>query len=88
LFAYHTGPATVHVQVFDEGFRVPVRIFREAIARSPALHRLMQSYAFALFNQVAQLAACDHFHDVEQRCSCRVLMGARAHTQRQLPANA
>ena len=74
LFGYDTGPATVHVQVHGEGFRVPVRAFREAIARSPALHRLMQSYAFALFNQVAQLAACNHFHDVEQRCSRWVLM--------------
>ena len=74
MFAYHTGPATVHVQVPGEGFRVPVRAFREAIARSPALHRLMKSYAFVLFNQIAQLAACNHFHDVEQRCSRWVLM--------------
>jgi len=32
LFGCDNGPATVHVQVPGEGFRVPARVFREAIA--------------------------------------------------------
>jgi len=33
----------------------------------------MLHYAHAFFNQVAQSAACNHFHSVEQRC-CRWLL--------------
>jgi CRP-like cAMP-binding protein len=74
LFGFDTGPATVHMQIPGDGMRIPARIFRDALARSPALQRLMQCYAFALFNQVAQLVACNHFHDVEQRCARWMLM--------------
>jgi CRP-like cAMP-binding protein len=74
LFGDDIGSATVHVEVPGEGLRLPARVFRDAIGRSPALHRLMQKYAFAYFNQVAQLVACNHFHDVEQRCARWLLM--------------
>jgi CRP-like cAMP-binding protein len=33
----------------------------------------MHRYAHALFNQVAQSAACNHFHSLEQRC-CRWML--------------
>jgi CRP-like cAMP-binding protein len=74
LFGFDTGPVTVHVEVPGEGLRLPTRIFRECVARSTALQRLMQSYAFALFDQVAQVAACNQFHDVEQRSARWLLM--------------
>jgi hypothetical protein len=34
----------------------------------------MLHYAHAFFNQVAQSAACNHFHSLEQRCSRWLLM--------------
>ena len=74
LFGFDTGPATVHMQIPGDGSRLPARVFRDQMGRSPALHRLIQGYAFAFFNQVAQLAACNHFHDVEQRCARWMLM--------------
>lgn len=74
LFGFDTGPITAHVQIPGEGLRLPARIFRECIARSAALQRLMHTYAFALFNQVAQIAACNQFHDVEQRTARWLLM--------------
>lgn len=74
LFGLDAGPATVHMQIPGEGLRLPARIFRDALARSPSLQRLMQNYAFAMFNQVTQLAACNHFHDVEQRCARWMVM--------------
>jgi CRP-like cAMP-binding protein len=82
LFGVDTGPATVHMEIPGEGLRLPARVFREAVARSPALQKLMQGYAFALFNQLAQLAACNHFHDVEQRCARWLLM-----VQDRMPGN-
>ena len=74
LFGQDTGPGTVHVEVPGEGYRMPARAFRDLLARSSTLQDLMQRYAFAMFNQVAQLAACNQFHEVEQRCSRWLLM--------------
>jgi hypothetical protein len=34
----------------------------------------MHRYAHALFNQVAQSAACNHFHSIRQRCCRWILM--------------
>ena len=38
------------------------------------MRRVMLRYAHALFNQVAQSAACNHFHTLEQRCRRWMLM--------------
>jgi hypothetical protein len=32
------------------------------------MRAVMLRYAHAFFNQVAQSAACNHFHSLEQRC--------------------
>ncbi len=40
----------------------------------------MLRYVHALFNQVAQSAACNHFHSLEQRC-CRWLLMTRDRMQ-------
>jgi CRP-like cAMP-binding protein len=37
------------------------------------MRAVMLRYAHAFFNQVAQSAACNHFHSLEQRC-CRWLL--------------
>ena len=37
------------------------------------MRNVMLRYAHAFFNQVAQSAACNHFHSLEQRC-CRWLL--------------
>jgi len=65
---------TVHVQIPGEGLRMPARVFREAVSSSPALLNLLQRYGLALFNQVTQVAACNRFHDVEQRTARWLLM--------------
>jgi CRP-like cAMP-binding protein len=37
------------------------------------MRTVMLRYAHAFFNQVAQSAACDHFHSLQQRC-CRWML--------------
>jgi CRP-like cAMP-binding protein len=37
------------------------------------MRSVMLRYAHAFFNQVAQSAACNHFHSIDQRC-CRWLL--------------
>ena len=48
-------------------------LFKKELARSASMRTVMLRYAHAFFNQVAQSAACNHFHPIEQRC-CRWLL--------------
>jgi CRP-like cAMP-binding protein len=70
------APTAVYVQVPGAGLRMPADIFLKAFAQSASLRLVMLHYAHAFFNQVAQSAACNHFHPLEQRC-CRWLLMTR-----------
>jgi CRP-like cAMP-binding protein len=48
-------------------------LFEKGLMRSATTRMLMLRYAHAFFNQVAQSAACNHFHSLRQRC-CRWLL--------------
>jgi len=70
------APTAVYVQVPGAGLRMKASLFKSALARSPTMQVVMLRYVHALFNQVAQSAACNHFHSLEQRC-CRWLLMTR-----------
>jgi CRP-like cAMP-binding protein len=70
------APSSVYVQVPGTALEMDARLFRDELARNPALNLIMLRYAHAFFNQVAQSAACAHLHRVEQRC-CRWLLMTR-----------
>ena len=76
LLGDERGPTSVYVQVPGAGLRMKAEIFREELERSGRLRGIMLRYAHAFFNQVAQSAACAHFHSLEQRC-CRWLLMTR-----------
>ena len=67
------APTSVYVQVPGTGLRLKASIFWEAMEESASLRTSMLHYAHAFFNQVAQSAACNNFHSLEQRC-CRWLL--------------
>lgn len=67
------GPTSVYIQVPGEGLQLPARILRDALDQSITLRVVMTHYAHAFFNQVAQSAACNHAHQLDQRC-CRWLL--------------
>lgn len=73
IFGDRFAPTSVYIQVPGEGLRLTATLFRNALERSSAMRRVMLHYAHALFNQVAQSAACNHFHNLEQRC-CRWML--------------
>lgn len=70
------APTAVYVQVAGEGVRMKASLFKRELAKSPTMQVVMLRYVHALFNQVAQSAACNHFHSLEQRC-CRWLLMTR-----------
>jgi CRP-like cAMP-binding protein len=67
------APNDVYVQVPGTGLRMPANVFRETLEGSGTMRTVMLHYVHALFNQIAQSAACNSFHTVEQRC-CRWLL--------------
>jgi len=67
------APTSVYVQVPGAGLRMKASLFKKELARSASMRAVMHRYAHAFFNQVAQSAACNQFHSLEQRC-CRWLL--------------
>jgi CRP-like cAMP-binding protein len=73
VFGDHQAPHCVYMQVAGAGFKMKANLFRREMQRSASLQNAMLRYADAFFNQVAQTAACNIFHSLEQRC-CRWLL--------------
>jgi len=67
------APTSAYIQVPGSGLRLQADVLSSEIDRSDTMRRIMLHYAHAFFNQVAQSAACNHFHTVQQRC-CRWLL--------------
>lgn len=67
------APTSVYVQVPGTGLQMKASVFKKELAQSASMRTVMLRYAHALFNQVAQSAACNHFHTLQQRC-CRWML--------------
>jgi CRP-like cAMP-binding protein len=67
------APTSVYVQVPGAGLRMKASLLKKELARSASMRAVMLRYTHAFFNQVAQSAACNHFHSLQQRC-CRWLL--------------
>ena len=67
------APTSVYVQVPGVGLRIKASLFKKELARSASMRAVMLRYTHAFFNQVAQSAACNQFHSLQQRC-CRWLL--------------
>jgi len=65
------GIGTSSVRAVAQGTGTALRMesshFREALETCPALQRALHRYTHALIAQIAQTAACNHFHQVEAR---------------------
>ena len=62
------------VQISGSAFRISLSTFRKLAAKLPELHRLADCYVTSLGLQVAQTAACNRLHDLEQRLARWLLM--------------
>jgi CRP-like cAMP-binding protein len=73
VFGGDMAPISVYIQVPGAGLRMKAALFKSELARSASMRSVMLRYAHAFFNQVAQSAACNRFHSLDQRC-CRWLL--------------
>ena len=68
-------PSRAVVQSAGQAWRLPARVVREETATSPAVLRAFLGYLSAMLAQVAQTAACNRYHSIDQLLCRRLLLG-------------
>ncbi|MEH2045623.1 Crp/Fnr family transcriptional regulator [Nostoc sp.] len=66
-------PGECFIQVAGSGLRMRADAFKTHVTVGSSLYQIVQRYIQALFNQIAQSAACNRLHSIEQRM-CRWLL--------------
>jgi CRP-like cAMP-binding protein len=75
------SPLSALVQGEGLALRIDTVSFRRELGLSPALRRALKRYIHVMMGQLAQSAACTHFHVVEERLARYLLMTQdRAHS--------
>jgi hypothetical protein len=69
-----TSPNRGIGQITGHARRVDVKDFRELVERCTVLHALLHRYSEFVYETVAQSAACNRLHVIEQRCARWLLM--------------
>lgn len=73
------------VQIAGIGFRMRADALRVEVALRPTLRDLLLRYIQALFSQVAQSVVCNNQHELKQRLSRWLVMGADCIEGKRLP---
>lgn len=66
-------PGQAFAQIPGDGMRMRADVFTREVTPNTPLFNLLQRYTQALFNQIAQSAACNRLHSIEERL-CRWLL--------------
>lgn len=74
VFGLKEAAVRAIVQLPGDGLRLSAHALAGALAVCPQLRERIQRYAFAQHMEVAQLAACNRLHDIEQRLARWLLM--------------
>jgi CRP-like cAMP-binding protein len=74
LFGENTSAERALVQIPNGGVRAPTFVMKEEFQRTGGLHDSVLRYANSFMRQVAQTAACNTTHTVEERLSRWLLM--------------
>ncbi|CAN5591889.1 Crp/Fnr family transcriptional regulator [soil metagenome] len=68
------GPYETVAQIPGSALMVDASIMRDGMRERPALRKLLYRYVHEYHTQVAQTAACNRLHGIEQRCARWLLM--------------
>jgi CRP-like cAMP-binding protein len=68
-----TTPSSAVVQIAGHGYRLQGRLLKEEFNRAGLMQRLLLRYTQALLTEMAQTAACNRHHSIEQQL-CRWLL--------------
>ncbi|WP_142848202.1 Crp/Fnr family transcriptional regulator [Telmatospirillum sp. J64-1] len=67
-------PNLCEMQIPGHGWQMPAQALATALHRSESLRTKLLRFAQAHYNQVAQTAACNRLHSLEERCARWLLM--------------
>jgi CRP-like cAMP-binding protein len=68
------GPYRTMIQISASGFRLKSEMLEELLPRTPELRVILNRYVQIQGLQIAQIAACNRLHEVEQRLARWLLM--------------
>src|ERR1700732_3456103 len=68
------SPLRAVVQITGDGFRVEIGALQNTLESAPHLQLMLSRYTVVQGMQVAQTAACNRLHDIEQRLARWLLM--------------
>jgi CRP-like cAMP-binding protein len=69
LFGIPNALLECRVRVPGTAMRIPSELLRREVERSEPVRIMMARFVKAIFSQIAQTAACNRLHSMEQRCS-------------------
>jgi len=67
-------PYRVIIQIHGNGLRIPADTLEQILPDAPEMRRLLNRYVLIQGMQVAQIAACNRLHEIEQRLARWLLM--------------
>src|SRR5216117_1860494 len=70
----HRGPYRAIMQIPGTGVRVKAEVLQDILLAAPTLQMALSRYALMQGLQVAQIAACNRLHEIEQRLARWLLM--------------
>jgi CRP-like cAMP-binding protein len=68
------GPYRAIMQIPGSGVRIPSGVFQGKLVDMPEMRLLLNRYALVQGLQIAQIAACNRLHEIEQRLARWLLM--------------
>jgi CRP-like cAMP-binding protein len=68
-------PSHSVVQSAGEGLRLPAQLVKQEFGRAGAIQTILLRYTQTLMAQVAQTAACNRYHSIDQLLCRRLLLG-------------
>jgi len=71
----HRGPYRSIMQIPGNGFRIKAESLEQVLHETPQLRLLLNQYVLTQGLQIAQIAACNRLHEIEQRLARWLLMG-------------
>lgn len=74
LFGFDTTILECVVQIPTSAFSIRATVLRGAMAKNRTLNALIQRYTHLATDQLAQTAACNQLHSLEERCCRRLLI--------------
>jgi CRP-like cAMP-binding protein len=68
------GPYRAIMQIAGHGVRIKGEVFSDLLSSTPELRRVLNKYVLMQGLQIAQIAACNRLHEIDQRLARWLLM--------------